>query len=135
VVVGVLERVAAGARDHADDLGDVERGAAADADDAVGAMGAERLGAGHCLARRRVAEDAAEDGRVEAGAGEIGLQLRDDRQRREALVGDDERALAAALGEVRADELPGAGAEVDRRRERELGDGHARVISLQMISK
>ena len=36
---------------------------------------------------------------------EVGLQLGDQRQRREALVGDDERPLQALLAQVRADEL------------------------------
>ena len=121
-------------RDHADDLGDVERRAAADADDGVGAVRAERRRAGHHLARRRVAEHAAEDRRREPGGREVGRQLGDDRQRREALVGDDERALQAALAQLRADELARARAEVDRRRKGELGDGHS-VDSTQMISK
>ena len=70
-----LERFAAGRRDDADDLGHVERGTAADADDAIGAVSAVRIGTGHRLARSRVAEDAGVHGGRQAGGSEARHQV------------------------------------------------------------
>ncbi len=68
----VVEHVALVHGHHGHRLGDVERGAAAEADDRVGAVGPERRRAGHHLRRRRVAEHAVEHrarrGRRRAGA-------------------------------------------------------------------
>jgi hypothetical protein len=101
-------------------LGDIQRRAAAEADDAIGAVGLEGRHAVVDLLLHRVAEDAAVDGRIQAL--QRRLELRQHRQRGEALVGDDERALQAAVGEVLGDQLAGAGAEVDLCREGKLID-------------
>src|SRR6266702_5875600 len=56
---------------------------------------------------------------------EAGGELREDRQRGEALVGDDERALHAMPLQVLGDELARAGTEMDFSWEGEFRDRHA----------
>ena len=62
MVPRVLEDVARVLGHQRDRLRDVERGAAADADDAVGTMRTKRCGALHHLAAHRIAADARIDG-------------------------------------------------------------------------
>jgi hypothetical protein len=111
VVPGVLEDVALVHPHHADHLGHVQRGAAAEADHAVRAVLPERLRAGHCLARRRVAGHAVEDRRIEAA--EVAAELGQHGQRGQRAVGDDQGPLAPRLAQVLRDQAARARAEVD----------------------
>jgi hypothetical protein len=131
VVPDVFDDVAVVHRHQRHDLRDVERGATAEGDHAVGTVRLERRRAGHHLAGGRVAEDAVEHADVQPA--QVAAEFGQHRQRAERTVGDDQRALQPLLQQVRTDERARAGAEVDGRRERELGDGHRGCF--QMISK
>jgi hypothetical protein len=91
MVPGVFEDVAGVTRHQRDRLRDVECSAAAQADHRVGAV---RLVGGDSfldLAPHRVAPDAGEDADMEAR--KRGDDIREERQRRNAAIGDDERSL------------------------------------------
>ncbi len=124
VVPDELQRVAVVRAQHADDLRHVERGAAAEADDAVGRVRTERRAAGVGLRDRRVAVHAVVHGDVETR----GLERRDEAgghgQPGQRAVGDDQRPPLAELGQVRADGPGGAGAEMDGGGKAEAVDGH-----------
>jgi hypothetical protein len=109
------------------DLGDVERGAAAEADHAVGRMRAVGVGAGHHLRAGGVAEDAVEDRHIQPA--QVAAELGQHRQPGQRAVGDDQRALAPLRQQVLGDELAGAGAEGDGGGEGEAGDGHGVPIA------
>ena len=99
-----------------DGLGHVERGAAAEADDGVRLVGAERLDARDHLAVHGIARDAGELAGGQRPAAEQAEDLLEDGQRGEALVGDEQRAPEALLLEVGAQHLARAGAEMDEGR-------------------
>ena len=108
----IFEDIAVVVRHQRNGLGDVERRAAADADDGVRAMGLERGCAGHHLAAHRIAEDVREHRDVEAG--QVGEQCAEQRQRGDAAIGDQQRARDSLGLQVIGDELARAGAEMDR---------------------
>ena len=114
-------------RHQADDLGHIERGAAAETDHAIGVVGLESRSAGHDLGAGRIAEHAVEGGDLQTT--EVRLELGHHRQRSQRAIGDDQRALAALLAQMLGHKLACAGTEGDRGGEGEAGDGH------QMISK
>ena len=98
MIPGVFEHVARVRRHQRDRLGDVERRAAAEADDRIGAMRAVRRDAVIDLALDRVAPDVRN--RPRRRGRQVGDELREQRQRRDAAVGDDQRPLQALLVEV-----------------------------------
>ena len=118
----VLEHVALVDGHQRDRLGDVERGASAQSDDRIGTMLAEGGDAVGDLAFDRIAPDVGIHGDVEPM--QVGDELRKQRQRGDAAVGDDQRALQALRGQVLGDELARARAEVNGRREGKSVDGH-----------
>jgi hypothetical protein len=122
MVPGVLEHVARMHRHQRDDLRYVESGSAAETDHRIGTVRAIGIDTGAHLRCDRVSLDAGIHADLKSGkrAAEIG----EHRQRREALVGNDQRALAADAREVLSNELSCARPEVDRRRKRELLDVH-----------
>ena len=120
----VLDRVATVRSENADDLRDVERGAAAESDHAVGSVLAKCLPAGVRLGRGGIAEHAVEHGDLQPCLAQRRDKRLCDRQLRERAVGDDERARVSALLKVRADERGRTGAEMDRRRKRKAVDRH-----------
>jgi hypothetical protein len=110
----VLEHVAVVARHHHHRLGDVERRAAAEADDRVGVVGPCGRAAGHRLRAGRIAGDAIEHRDVEAGVAQRRDERMSDRQLRQCAVGDDQRAREPFFAQVRPDLAGGARAEADR---------------------
>jgi hypothetical protein len=80
------------------------------------------------LRLRRVAVHAREGACGEAG--KEGAKFSEQGQRREAAVGDDERACKSLLQQVLADEAPRACTEMDRRGEGESGKGHGKDGSM-----
>ena len=118
----VFENVARMSRHQRDRLGDVERGAAAEADHCVGAMCLEGGHAVVDLALHRVAPDLRVRRHLEPG--KIVDERFQHRQRGDAAVGDDQRSLHTLRDQVLGDELARAGTEVDGRREGEAMNGH-----------
>jgi len=103
-----------------DRFGDIERGTTAETDHRIGAM---RLVGGHALidlAADGIAPDLGIDGDVETR--QAGDECLEHRQRRNAAVGDDERALDALRLQMFGDELACAGAEVNGRGESKAMD-------------
>ncbi|MEZ5208765.1 MAG: hypothetical protein R2690_17740 [Acidimicrobiales bacterium] len=121
-LVLVVEQVAVVGGHHADGLGDVEGGAAADPDDGVGTVGPVRLDAGRDLGDDRVADDAAERGGRQPGAVEPLHDGGEERQRRHADVGDQQRPGHAGARQHVGELVDRSGAEADRRREAERGE-------------
>jgi len=107
-----------------------KRRTAAEADDAIGAVGLVGSGSIHHLRGGGVAMNAAVDGHVQVA--QMGAELRQHRQGRQRAVGDDQGALAALRAQVLGDELARAGAELDGGGEGKTGDAHG---GPQMISK
>ena len=99
-----------------------ERCASAEADDRVGTMLAERSDAVDDLFLHRIAADIGVHSDVEPM--QVGHELREQRQRRDAAVGDDERPPEALPGEMLCDELARTRAEENRGRESEAVNGH-----------
>ena len=125
VIPGVFEHVARMDRHQRDRLGDVERSAAAQPDDRIGAMLAERRNAVLNLGFHRIAPDFRINADLEPV--QIGDELLEHRQRRDAAVGHDERALEAVRAEMLGHERARARPEVDGRRKGETVDGHRAV--------
>jgi hypothetical protein len=125
MVPDVLEHVTRVHRHHADDLGDIECRAAAEADDAVGVVRLEGGCAGHHLARGRVAEHTVEHCDIETI--EVAAELRQHRQRGECLVSHDQRTLQALRAQVFGHQPACTGAEVDGSRKGETGDAHGNL--------
>ena len=97
-----------------------KRRATTQSDDRVGAVRLVRLRAMIDLALHRVAPDLGVDGDVKTG--QSGDELGEQRQRRDAAIGDDERPAHALRLQVIGDEAAGAGTEMDRRRKAEAMD-------------
>lgn len=97
---------------HAHHLGDVQRSAATETNDAVGSMRFVGGRAIHHLAASRVAEHTGKHRNVESA--EMGAEFGQHRQGAERAVRDDERALETLLQQVCGDLLARAGAETDR---------------------
>ena len=99
---------------------DVERRAAAQTDHRICAMFLERGNAGIDLACNRIARHARENFHRETL--QRRLEFAEQRQRRDALVRDDQRPLAALRRKVRGGLAPRAGAEMNIGRESETMD-------------
>ncbi len=110
------------ARHQRDRLGDIERRAAAQADHRIGVVRLVRGRALLHLAADGIAPDLGENADIETRQRRD--EVREQRQRRDPAVGDDERPLDALGLEMVRDELAGAGSEVDGGREAESCDGH-----------
>ncbi len=109
-----------------DRLGHVERRAAAQADDRVGAVRAIGADAVVDLAPGRVAPKLRIDGYLETF--HPGAESLQQRQGCDAAVGDDQRARDALHAQMLGDELARAGSEVDRGRKGEPVQGHRMAI-------
>ena len=122
MVPDVLQHIPIVRGHQPDDLGHIQRGAAAEADHAVGTVRLEGRGAGHDHRARRVAVDAVEDGDMQLG--QLRAELGQHRQRGQSAVGDDQRASAAGIAQMAGNELARAGTEVDRGGEGEAAEAH-----------
>jgi hypothetical protein len=110
----------------------LERRAAAQADDAVGAVRAEHRGAVHHLPRRRVAGHPRVHRDLQAR--QQRTELGEHGERFQRLVGDDQRTGEPAIAQVRRHFLAGAGPEADGGGEGKARQRHV-LVALQMISK
>ena len=99
-----------------------QRRAAAKADHAISVVCLEGGSAVHHLAAGGVAEHAGENGYVKPA--QVRPELGQDGQRRQRLVGHDQRALATDFLQMGGHELARAGSETDRCGEGKTGDGH-----------
>ena len=91
VVPRIFEDVTVMRCHERDGFGDVEGRAAAETDHGVGVMVLEGDRPAHCLARDGVAPDVGIHGDVETG--QVGDERFQHRQRRDAAIGDDQRAF------------------------------------------
>jgi hypothetical protein len=136
VVPRVLDDVARVRGRDADHLGDVQRRAAAEADDAIGSVRLEGRRALHHLAGGRIAEHAAEHRDLEAL--QVAAELGQHRQRRQRLVGDDQRALQPLLRRCGPTSLRAPAPktmEVGKEKLDRLMVGRRLAVRAQMISK
>ncbi len=107
-----------------DRLRHVERRAATEAHDAVGAVLAIGLDSGEHLALHWIPEDTGEDRGFDPGSGEPCFGGAHLGARREPSIGDDERSRATGFGERLRKQAHRSGSELNPRGEVELMDGH-----------
>ena len=110
--IDVVEPLLA-AREHRDQLGDIERGAAAEADDARDGSATRFGGGGVDHGLGRVGLDIGEEHGLDPGRGEAGDGAIDDAGTDHAGIGDEHDAGADALARHRAERVKSAGAELD----------------------
>ena len=107
---------------HADHLGHIERRAAPESDDAIGAMRGKGRSALHHLAAGRVAMDAIKHGDLQAI--EMAAEFSQHGQCGQGAIGHDQRAAKAQGGQVAGHELARAWPELDGGWKRKILDAH-----------
>src|SRR5207249_3487568 len=131
MIPGVLENVARVRRHQGNGLGHIECGAAAQADDGVGAVRLVRRDAIHDLASHGIAPDVGVD--IDGKAGKAGDEFLEQRQRRNPAIGDDERAFAAVRLQMLRDQPARAGAEMDGGWKGKLRQRHGQLVLTNVL--
>src|SRR5579883_1900353 len=112
------------ARDRRDRLAEIERRAAAKADDDARLLAARDLRRGVGLSDGWIALEGIEDGERRAGLAQLRRGLVDEPGRLQAWIGDEQRVRLVFAGGERADLLPRPDSGCDARNARKFVDAH-----------